>query len=192
MAIEDVLRALHEEGETQCRSIAEDAETECERIEEEAARRADAVRLAIAEQAERAARADAARMLEEVRAAHKNEAARFREQALDEVFDEVLRQVAQLRDDQRYRGLFRALADEAMQGVDCDVEFHVDPADEQLALHVAEEYPCSIQVVPSLSSIGGLVVRYHAGRVERRNTIEDRLAKARTVLRSEAAELLFS
>lgn len=191
MAIEEILHALTTEAEQQADEILQGAREQVACIEAATQSDVDSIISRRLSQAEARAKAQAARVVNEVRSEHREKAARFREESVDAAFDDALSSMSSLRDDPAYEQLFIRLADEAMRGVEGDVEWRVDPADEELARRVAVRYGPGLTVVASLSSAGGLVVGHGNGSIQLHNTVEARVEKARRVLRTEVAEMLF-
>jgi vacuolar-type H+-ATPase subunit E/Vma4 len=69
---------------------------------------------------------------------------------------------------------------------------HVDPADVDLATRTMVDMGVSAQVLGDIQSAGGLIGELDEGRIVRRNTLEDRLSRARASLQAEAAKALVS
>ena len=98
----------------------------------------------------------------------------------------------ELRSSAAYEELFAALASEALEGLDGPVTIQVAPADAALASRAAQAAGLTATIDPTLETAGGLVVEAYGGRVMRRNTLEDRLERARQLIQSDVAKVLFS
>lgn len=192
MALEDIFKALEEQGEAECADIVEAARDQADSIAKEAAREADAIRAKRIELAERSVRSATAQQMNTVRLEGKKEVASVKEDAVQAVFAAALGQLGTLRGTAGYEALFRALAAEALEGVAADAEVLVDPADEKIAASVLSEMGVSAPVRSELDSAGGLVVLTDGGRIARRNTLEDRLDKARVRAQAGIAGILLS
>jgi vacuolar-type H+-ATPase subunit E/Vma4 len=83
----------------------------------------------------------------------------------------------------------QALTAEALRGVDGPVRVSIDPQDEEIIPELLAGVDCDI--VPDLETSGGLRVLAGEARVSIDNTVETRLAKAETLLRSEVNRVLF-
>jgi vacuolar-type H+-ATPase subunit E/Vma4 len=142
--------------------------------------------------AERAARARSSQALNSVRLDARKRIAGVKERAVRQVFEEARAQLTQVRKRPDYDEVFRALLDEALAGVSStDLEIWVDPADAELAQRALADRGVSAPVRPEISTAGGVVVATEAGRVMRRNTLEDRLDKLEGLAQSDVAELVF-
>jgi vacuolar-type H+-ATPase subunit E/Vma4 len=192
MAIEGILKRLEEQaradreavlaqGREQARLVAEQGELEAQRIRDELDRKAQRAATLAAEKVVNAARLQAKMAVSSAKGAE-----------VAEVFDEAARRSLEVRSQAAYAELFSALATEALAGIDGAVTIRVAAADEELASRAAKSAGVSATIDPTLSTAGGLVVEAWKGRVIRRNTLEERLARARQVLASDVAKVLFA
>jgi len=192
MALEDIFRALEEQAEQECRQILEDARDQADAIIEEANEKAQEIRDNMVAEAERVTRRRASQSVNSARLETKKKVAALKQDAVAGVFDKALESMRTLRDSGAYPATFKALAEEAVAGLDGGVEVLVDPADADLARRTFEEKGIDAAVKPEISTSGGLVVVTGGGRIMRRNTLEDRLGKVRQLIQSDVAEKLFS
>ena len=133
-----------------------------------------------------------AREVNAARLEHKKRIARVKEAAIEDVFEQAVARLRESRAGAEYPSMFRALAEEALDGLGEDVAVLVDPADEELARRSLQGLGVSAEVRGELSTGGGLVAITGGGRVMRRNTLEDRLDKVAPDLQAEIARTLFS
>jgi vacuolar-type H+-ATPase subunit E/Vma4 len=192
MALEDIFRALEEQSERDIEVALEEARAHALAIREESEREAATVLETRVADAERAARARSSQALNSVRLDARKRIAGVKERAVRQVFEEARAQLTQVRKRPDYDEVFRALLDEALAGVSStDLEIWVDPADAELAQRALADRGVSAPVRPEISTAGGVVVATEAGRVMRRNTLEDRLDKLEGLAQSDVAELVF-
>lgn len=192
MALEDIFKALEEQGEADCAEIISAARDQAGSIADEAKREADAIRAKRVEAAERAVKSATAQQMNTVRLEGKKSVAAVKEEAVQTVFRAALDKLAAMRGSEAYKDLFKALAAEALEGAAADAVVLVDPADEKLAAAVVAELGVGAPVRAEISTAGGLVVATQGGRISKRNTIEDRLEKARTRAQAGVAGILLS
>jgi vacuolar-type H+-ATPase subunit E/Vma4 len=192
MAIEDIFRALEEQADAEIAEILRVAELQAKAIENEAREEAERITQGRVAAASEAAQAKANKMVNAARLEAKRRLAAVREAAADEVFAEAARRLAAMRGTKEYEAVFRALAEEALAGVDGPCEMHVAPEDAKLAAETVKALGADCTVVSSDDTIGGLTVTYDGGRVVRRNTFESRLAKVRELASAQVAEVLTS
>jgi vacuolar-type H+-ATPase subunit E/Vma4 len=192
MAIEDILKALEEQGKAEAEDILAAAREQASGIEEDA--KALAART-------KAATVDAASSQMQARTSHRINAARLearrtvasvKEQAIAGVYGEALGRLDSLRASPDYPRLFASLAAEALEGIQGDVVFIVDPADEALAADVLASSGFVGMVEATASTRGGLTVAANGGTMFRRNTVEDRLDKYQEAGRASVAGVLFA
>lgn len=192
MAIEDIFKALEEQADAEVNHILHVATVQSDAVEHEARDEAERITGAKIEAADHAVRTKATKAVNAARLQVKRDLAEVRDHAVDAVFAEAKERLAAMRGTAEYERVFAALAKEALVGMDSECEVQVAPADAELAKKVIAELGVTGTVVPTLDTIGGLVVSAHGGRVVRRNTFESRMLKARTVAGARVAEVLHS
>lgn len=192
MALEDIFIALQEQGEAECAEVLSAARDQAASIADEAKREATAVRERRIELVERSVKSANAQRMNSVRLEGKKGVASVKEEAVQAVFDTALSELAKLRGSAGYAEMFRSLAEEALEGAGPDAEVLVDPADEKLAAETLSAMGAKVPVRGDISTVGGIVVVTDEGRIERRNTLEDRLAKARIRAQAGVAGILLS
>jgi vacuolar-type H+-ATPase subunit E/Vma4 len=190
MAIEDIFIALEEQGEQESREALDAAREQARGIKEDAEEQAKLIRDNRVAAARERAVLSTARAVNSARLEGRRAVAGVKEHAILEAFDEALDKLAQVRKGADYPSLFRALAREAVEGLQGEVTFLVDSADEALAGEVFKELGLVGGVDASASVRGGLTVVAQGGSMLRRNTLEDRLEKYRIHGQSEISEVL--
>lgn len=190
MAIEDIFIALEEQGEQESREALDAAREQAKGIKEDAEAQAKAIKADKTEAARAHASLKTTRAINAARLEGRRMVAGVKEAAIVEAFDSALDKFSGVRGTAAYPALFRSLAAEAVEGLEGDVTFLVDPVDAALAGDVLRELGLSGSVDASASTSGGLTVLAYGGNMLRRNTLEDRLAKFRLAGQSEIAEVL--
>lgn len=192
MAIEDILRALEEQAQADIDAVLSEAREHSALIVRQAEEEAALVRQTYEQQVERVARGEAAKIVNAARLEAKMAVSSVRGEGVDHVFETARERLGQLRTSPEYPELFARLMAEALEGASGDVVVHVDPADEAAASDLVARHAPGARVVADLSSAGGVVVESEGGRIVRRNTLEDRLDRARQYLQADVAKVLFA
>ncbi len=192
MAIEDILRALEEQGQADCEACTEEARAHAAQILEDARAKAESIHQNHIAAVERTARADAMKKVNAARLKGRMEVSGVRGEGLDEVFALARQQLGKLHDRGDYPALFAALAREALEGVEGSVVVRVASKDESLARQTLSQLGVNAEVRGDLQTAGGLVVESDGGRIVRRNTFEDRLDRARPYIQPDVAKVLLA
>ncbi len=194
MAIDDILRALEEQAQADIEQILADARAQAEAIMAQARDEATDTAQKHVDNAERVTRAKAAQTVNAARLESKKRVAAVKEGAVQDVFVQAQEALERLRETDGYPALLKALAEEALAGTDANAaaEVQVDSRDVEVAKRVVAEIGADASVSASDGIAGGLVVVLDGGRVFRRNTLRDRLAKVRQYVQADVAEILFS
>jgi vacuolar-type H+-ATPase subunit E/Vma4 len=190
MAIEDIFIALEEQGEQESREAIDAAHEQARGIKDDAEEQAKVIRENRVEAARANATLRSARSVNSARLDGRRAVAGVKERAIVQAFDEALVKLASARSSAGYPDLFRALATEAVAGLDGELVLVVDPADEALATSFLKSSGITGSVDATGKTRGGLTVVADGGSMLRRNTLEDRLEKFRTLGQSEIAEVL--
>lgn len=192
MAIEDIFKALDEQARCECDDLLAVAQGQASSIMEEARREVDRLTQTKIDAAGESAGVKASKTLNAGRLDARKRLAGVRDAAVVRVFDDALIKLGAFRSTPEYPAVFKALADEALAGVDGPCELVVDPADADLAQGVAASHGSGCTVTTDLTAAGGLTVTSAGGRVLRANTFESRLEKARGLVQARVAEILGS
>lgn len=193
MALEDIFRALEEQADAECDEILQGARSHADSIAAEAREQAAEIKRAHVEAAEREVRTTAAQRLNAARLDGRKRVGAVKDRAIASAFDAAASRLSGLRGDKRYDAVFRGLAEEALAGVEGEVEVFVGSADADLAKRMMKDLgrgATAVEVDDSIS--GGLVVLTAGGRVYRRNTFQDRLARLRECCQAEVAGILLA
>ncbi len=192
MALEDIFRALEEQAEKEREEILSAARAQAEAIEADAVDQAARICSACVENADTTLNLRSAREVNAARLEAKKQVAKVKQEAVAAAFEHAAESLGDLRSSPDYPEIFRSFAAEALDGVDGVETVQVDPADEDFARTTLADMGVAAEVNTDITSRGGLAVVMDGGRVIRRNTVEDRLAKVETGIQSKVAEILFS
>jgi vacuolar-type H+-ATPase subunit E/Vma4 len=199
MSLETILQKITASGEAELKELRRETETHVQNIlaeaEQEAAERREAARQAALQpvSGECARRTHKARL----------EALQLVGQARDEMVAEALAQVEaclrQLRHSPMYPTILKRLIEEAVRVLGkeelngelavslCRPELAIDPQDEPLWADILTHLGLDLNVVATLDSWGGIILRSGDGRIIVTNTLEARLERAIPFLRHELA-----
>lgn len=192
MAIEDIFKALEEQADGEVNAILHAATVQADTLEREAREEAERITQTRIAAAEEAVRTKATKASNAAKLQVRRDQAAVRDGAVDGVFEEATRRLAEMRGTGEYERVFTALAKEAFAEASGDCELRVAPSDEALATKVAADIGVACTVSPTLDTIGGLVVAMGGGRIVRMNTFESRLDKVRGIAGARVAEVLNS
>jgi len=182
MALADLLAGLRSEAEAETALLEAETREQANRIR--AAARAEAS--VLREQIVLAAEDDIRREADRRRAAARLAVAASVRVAREELFLDfrttVSRRLDELREDERYPAVLRALLEESLAALPAATSLRVDPRDERLARQLLAERGVKLELAASLKTAGGLELADGRERVVR-NTVEERVANAEAVLR---------
>jgi len=182
MALSDLLAGLQAEAAAEEAVLEAETRAEVTRIGEQAQAEARLLR----EQALQADEDELRREAEALRARARLAAAaavrRAREDAFHELLVEVRARLEALRESASYPALLRALLRESLSALPAATSLRVDPRDERLAADLVAELDAELQIVATLETAGGVELTRGEDRAVR-NTVEDRLANAESMLR---------
>jgi len=190
MAIDDILRALDEQAESDCGTIIEQARSEGDNILRGAREQAEQAKAARLDRARAQVEPRAGQLINSARLQNKRDIEAARAAAIEQVFDEAALKLKALRDDSgSYSKLIKALLDEATAGSEGSIEVVVDEVD--MALVTPMVSSATSTVTAATTPHGGVTVLFKDGKVARRNTLDDRLAAVRRSSASQVAGMLF-
>lgn len=191
MAIQDILQALEDQANADINAVLAEAREHAALIEQQAEAEAAALREGYHRQVEKSASSRASKAINAARLEAKMTVSSARGHALDEAFSAAAGRLEGIRRQPGYDELFSRLLDEALEGIEGRVDLHVDPSDVDLATAAAAQRGIDAGVLPDLASAGGVVVTAREGRLSRRNSVEDRLERARPYIQADVARVLF-
>jgi vacuolar-type H+-ATPase subunit E/Vma4 len=189
MALNEMLRALEEEASVRFEHIRRRAEAEAQALLDAASKGRIPIHDAAMAKARMTLAGERARRLSRAHFAVRKEIILLKEALIDEAFAAARERLRGIRQLGAYPVALQALTAEALRGVDGPVRVSIDPQDEEIIPELLAGVDCDI--VPDLETSGGLRVLAGEARVSIDNTVETRLAKAETLLRSEVNRVLF-
>ncbi len=190
MGLEEILRALEEEGAQTIKQVAQRSEAQARAILEEAERQAVDVEAAAYERETAAVATEQAKILNAARLEAKQLIARAREGVIDGVF-EAARTAIITVDDAGRTAMIERMVREAVVGQTNHVHVTAAPQDITATKNALEELGMNATVETDDSDGIGIIVSTDDGRVQVRNTIDARFRKARELLRADVAQLVF-
>lgn len=113
------------------------------------------------------------------------------EESIEEVFAEAERHLASIRAGPSYESSFSTLLSEVLEEMgDRETELHVDSRDEDLCRRLLQKTGRQCVIIPDITSAGGVSGSSPDGRLVVRNTMEDRLVRARSSMKATVFTLL--
>jgi vacuolar-type H+-ATPase subunit E/Vma4 len=110
----------------------------------------------------------------------KDHLTRARQEACLSVFQEADVQLSSFRSSPSYGPFFKAVLAEIIESLDSEkIRLHIDKKDEALCRQMIKDTGKECEIVTDLTTNGGLNGSTPDGKVMVRNTIEDRLARAK-------------
>lgn len=192
MALEDIFRALEEQANNDCDELLKTAGAQADFIIGEAAEQEKAICAQCVEAAGQNMRVVASKKRNAARVAAQKRLAVTKEAAIARVFETAASKLSLMRQADGYETLFRRLLEEALDGTNGVVTVLVDPRDKELAQKIVDASGRDGEIRPEITTDGGVMVVFGDGRILRRNTLEDRLQKAKQQAQATVAEILFS
>lgn len=199
MSLETILQKIAASGETELLELQQETEAQIQGILAEAEQKAAERREAARQLALQPAAGECARRTHKA----KLEALQLVGRARDEMVAEALAQIEvhlrQLRHSPAYPTILKRLVKEAVRVLGEEElnerattnshlpELAIDPRDESLWSEILAGLALELNVVTSLDSWGGLILRSGDGRIIVTNTFEARLERATPFLRQELA-----
>ena len=166
MALDDIFKALDQQADEECEQILHEAHDHATVIAVDAEEEAEAIRLARVSEVERMTRLRAAQSVNAAKLDARKRVAAVKQKGVERSFDRASEILGGIRASDRYPAVFRALAEEALAGVEGDVVMLVDPADRmQLKRAILDALRQPKGIVPAgleHYSFGNFEARAHA------------------------------
>jgi V/A-type H+/Na+-transporting ATPase subunit E len=182
MTLADLLAGLRSEAEAETALLEAETREQANRIRAAARAEASVLREQIVLAAEDDIRKEADRRRAAARLAVAASVRVAREELFLDFRTTVSRRLDELREDERYPAVLRALLEESLAALPDATSLRVDPRDERLARQLLAERGVKLELAASLKTAGGLELADGRERVVR-NTVEERVANAEAVLR---------
>jgi vacuolar-type H+-ATPase subunit E/Vma4 len=192
MAIEQLIGAVEVSAEETIQEIQKKAIADVAEEKKAAEEAAVEKKRAALDAARRRAAVERGRLVSGVMKESRMELARQKDRIFQQAFQEAARRLASARTGSGYEKSFRAMAAEALEGLEGgDVILHVDRRDESLAHKTLAALGKNCEVKADLETMGGLSVTTKDGRNVVFNTLDSRLEKAKKLLKSEIFTILY-
>lgn len=191
MALEEMLTALEKEGEEDVKKILSQSEAHKNQIIKEATDEASKIREAYRKKIEDQVRIDRSKILNKASFHIKKEIIRAKEAMMNEVFNQVVKQVGSLRNESSYEGILEKLAQETINAIPGKPVISIDSADEQLARKILDKMEVDYSLEKNAKCLGGLKATSEDGRIILNNTIDSRVDKAKQLLKTDVLRVLF-
>ena len=191
MALEDMLKALEEEGRAECERILSQAKARADQIIKEAEQEGTSIKQAHMVKAEALLKSERSKILNEASFTVKKAVIQAKDSLISKVFDRISERVQKIRESSEYREVFRKLASEALANTQGKIVISVDKRDEDIAKSILKDLGADYELRTDLECGGGLAVTTVDGRITFVNTLDSRLDKARAVLKPDVASILF-
>ncbi len=191
MALDDMLKALEEEGKQQQGDILETSRAQAREIIKAAEAQASDIEQAHLDKMNKAINDETTKLLAEAKIYVDRKVSKAKEEMIEDAFDQADDKLSKIRYASDYVALFEQLLREALSQAEGSVVVHVDPHDAALARDVKEKTAVDYQIELDLDNDGGMEVTAENGRITIANTIESRGDRARRFMKSEVAASLY-
>jgi V/A-type H+-transporting ATPase subunit E len=191
VALDDMLKALEEDGKQQQSDIMETARVQARDIIKSAEAQAGDIKAAHVDKMNKAIGEETTKLLSEAKTSVDREVNRTKDDVIEDLFDKAHDRLRAVRASKEYNAMFRQLTEEALAQADGALVIHVDPRDLKLAEEVLAQSKADYKLETDLTSQGGLEISAENGRITISNTLESRADRARRFLKSEVAASVF-
>ncbi len=191
MALNDMLKALEDDGKQQQSDIMETARIQARDIIKAAESQAGDIKSAHVDKMNKVIKEETTKLLAEAKTSVDREVNRTKDDVIEDLFDKAHERLRAVRSSKDYPGIFRELADEALSQADGALIIHVDPRDQKIAEDVLSKSKADYKLETDLTSQGGVEITAEKGRITISNTLESRADRARRFLKSEVAASVF-
>lgn len=191
MALDDMLRAIEEEGEEQCQTILKAAEDESKKIIDKAREEEKELKLEHIRKAESSVQGDRSKILKDAKFAVAKQIIRAKESNIEEVFKGAAKGLEAMRSSGEYSKHFRHLFEETVANSDEKLIVSVDKRDKELASQLIAEMGVACELRADITCLGGLKATSPDGRIALTNTFDSRLERAKQYLKTDVTITLF-
>ncbi|RJQ31336.1 MAG: hypothetical protein C4562_06075 [Actinobacteria bacterium] len=191
MALEEMLKALDEAGREDCKKLKADGKRIAKQIIKEAELERDRFIEHHLEKARVTAALKKAKIINNANFELKKDLIRAKEDMMSKLFAKIGEEAKKIRKSPNYKDVFEKLAAESISSLNSKVKAYVDPSDESLARQALSRLDVEYQILPTIKTVGGLKASSEDGKITVNNTLESRLKKASSLLKTEVFKLLF-
>jgi V/A-type H+/Na+-transporting ATPase subunit E len=180
MKYDHLIKAIEDGAEEKIRDIRDSKDREIREILEHAETESSQLRKDLLAETKRKIDVEKNKKIYSAREQAKDHLTRARHDACQEVFHEADVRLTSLRESPSYETFFKAVMTEILSSLDSEkILLHVDKKDESLCRRLIKDTGKEFDIVTDISTLGGLNGSTPDGKVVIRNTIEDRLARAK-------------
>ena len=191
MAYENLLKSVDESAQERERELLENARVTVESVRKKAREQAELIRQSQINDAEMAAGVEKNKLMYLVKAENKAHLIKIREQLFSSAFNDASLRLSHLRTDPEYPEIFKKLLMDAAGALGAgSFHIHVDKRDEELCRKTLASVNLRAEIVPDLTSAGGIVAGLPDGSVIISNTVESRLERAKERKKLEIYSIL--
>ncbi len=192
MTYDDLIRSMEVNAEKRINEILNKAGQEAEEIIRTANAKAETIKSSYLENAQKSVEIERNQLIYGVKAETKMRVIKEKDAVIQRAFEEAKKNLSDFRDRGTYHEYFKRMVQEAvgeLQGE--EVRFHIDKRDENLCNQVLAELKENSEIIPDLTSAGGLIVSTRDEKIVVFNTIEARLKNASELLKREIFSTLY-
>ena len=180
MKYDHLIQAIEDGAEEKLRDIRDSRDREIRDIREYAEKESGKLREDLLGEIKRRINVENNKLIYSAREQSKDKLARARQEACLSVFQEAAIRLASIRSSPSYEAFFEAVLSEVTESLNSEkIRLHIDKKDEALCRQLVKNIGNEVEVVTDLSTVGGLSGSTPDGKVVVRNTIEDRLVRAK-------------
>jgi V/A-type H+/Na+-transporting ATPase subunit E len=180
MKYDHLIKSIEDGAEEKIRDISDSKDREIHEIRERAESESIQTRSDLLAETKRRIDVERNKKIYSARDQAKDHLIRARQDAYLQVFQEVDRQLVSLRSDPSYEAFYGAVLAEITDFLGNDrIILHIDKKDEPLCRKLIRETGKEFEIITDLTTRGGLNGSTPDGKVVIRNTIEDRIARAK-------------
>jgi vacuolar-type H+-ATPase subunit E/Vma4 len=180
MKYDHLIQAIEDGAEEKLREIRDSKDREIHEIREHAEIESEQLRKDLLVETRQKIEVERNKKNYSAREQVKDHLIQARQDAYIQVFQETSERLSSLRSSPSYEIFFKAVLSEILESLDSEkILLHIDKKDETLTLQLIKNAGREFEIVTDLSTQGGLNGSTTDGKVIIRNTIEDRLARAK-------------
>ncbi|MFA4848113.1 MAG: V-type ATP synthase subunit E [Methanoregula sp.] len=191
MAYENLLKSVDESAQEKEKELLENARVTVESVRKKAREQAELIRQSQISDAEMAAGFEKNKLMYLAKAENKAHLIKIREHLFASAFNDASLQLSNLRNDPEYPEIFKKFLMDAAGALCVDTFcIQVDKRDEELCRKTLASLNIHADIIPDLTSAGGLVASLPDRSVIISNTVESRLERAKERKKLEIYSIL--
>jgi len=180
MKYDHLIQAIEDGAEEKLREIRDSKDREIREIGEHAETESQQLRQGLLAETKQKIDVEKNKKNYSAREQVKDHLIQARQDAYLQVFQETAVRLSSLRSSPSYEAFFKAVLAEIVESLDSEkICLHIDKRDEVLSRQLIKDGGREFEIVTDLTTKGGLNGSTPDGKVVIRNTIEDRLARAK-------------